>query len=340
MKTSINDVAQAAGVSTATVSRVFSHPDKVSQKTRDKVMRVANELDFYISRSAGVFKSGQAKRIAFLMGSSKLDWFTCRIIEGLNTVFHSAHYDLIISPITNGEERKQFFDTLPLRGNVDAVVVSSFDISPDEVVRLQKARVPIVGINIADTTGFTASVSIDDYEGTSIGVRYLKQLGHRHVAYCYTEFARGLHFSSWSRINGFKQACEEEDIAYSFIRTEPTEEVFSTIYSSLMMPENKTATALFFHQDSLAVPFVFKFRETGMDIPQDISVMGYDNSTFSGEIGLTTIKQKPLDMAILAAHKVLRLIDDDYSAATHDIIPVKLQVRKTTAPPPTDSKLR
>ncbi|TCD53817.1 LacI family transcriptional regulator [Alloscardovia theropitheci] len=333
MKTSINDVAQAAGVSTATVSRVFSHPDRVAERTREKVLKVASELDFYISRSAGVLKSGQAKRIAFLMGSSKLDWFTSRIIEGLNTVFRAAHYDLVIFPITNIEERKQFFDDLPLRGNVDAVVVSSFDIGPDEVVRLQKARVPIVGINVADTTGFTATVSIDDYEGTSIAVRYLKQLGHQHIAYCYTEFARGLHFSSWSRINGFKKACEEENINYSYILSETTEDVFSNIYSALMTPEHKDATALLFHQDSLAIPFIFAYREMGMDIPATISVMGYDNSNFAGEIGLTTIKQKPLDMAILAAHKTLRLIEDDYSAATHDVIPVKLVVRKTTAQP-------
>ena len=69
MKASISDVAQAAGVSTATVSRVFSHPDRVSNKTRTKVLAVAESLDFYISRSAGVLKSGQAKRIAFLVGS-------------------------------------------------------------------------------------------------------------------------------------------------------------------------------------------------------------------------------------------------------------------------------
>ncbi|WP_018142511.1 LacI family DNA-binding transcriptional regulator [Alloscardovia criceti] len=332
-KHSIADVAQAAGVSTATVSRVFSHPERVSQKTRDIVVKKAQELDFYISRSAGVFKSGKAMRIAFLVGSSKIDWFTGRIIEGLNTVFRLAHYDLIIFPVTTIEERKEFFDQLPLRGNVDAVVVSSFDISNDEVTRLQDANIPIVGVNIPTTNGFTASVSIDDREGTAIGVRYLKQLGHKHITYCYEEFERGLHFSSWSRIQGFLDACDSEKIEHSLIRISPEDDAFDAVYSRLVTEENNQATALFFHQDSLAIPFIFKYRELGMSIPGDISVLGYDNSLFSGEIGLSTIKQKPLDMAIDAAHKTLRLIDGDHSAATHDKAPVQLLVRKTTAPP-------
>ncbi|WP_418969584.1 LacI family DNA-binding transcriptional regulator [Alloscardovia omnicolens] len=334
MKTSIRDVAQAAGVSTATVSRVFSHPDRVSDKTREKVLNAAEQLDFYISRSAGVLKSGQAKRIAFLVGSSKIDWFTGRIIEGLNTVFRSARYDLVLYPITTLEERKTFFNTLPLRGNVDAVVVSSFDISAQEVERLQDANLPIVGINVTDTLGFTASVSIDDLEGTSIGVRYLKQLGHSHITYCFEEFERGLHFSSWTRIDGFKQACEREHIDYSLISVPHGDDVFDAVYSQLMSNTLTKPTALFFHQDSLAVPFIFKYREIGMTIPGDISVLGYDNSTFSGEVGLTTIKQKPLDLAIQAAKKTLRLIEKDLSAATHEIVPVQLLVRSTTAAPP------
>ncbi|MDK6445419.1 LacI family DNA-binding transcriptional regulator [Alloscardovia omnicolens] len=333
MKASISDVAQAAGVSTATVSRVFSHPDRVSNKTRAKVLAVAESLDFYISRSAGVLKSGQAKRIAFLVGSSKIDWFTGRIIEGLNNVFRTAHYDLIIFPITTLEERKEFFDTLPLRGNVDAVVVSSFGISSDEVTRLQDAHLPIVGINVADTLGYTASVSIDDYEGTSIGVRYLKQLGHTHLTYCFEEFERELHFSSWSRVDGFKEACKRENLSFSLVTIPNGDDVFDAVYSQIMTTDAGRSTALFFHQDSLAIPFIFKYRELGMSIPSDISVLGYDNSTFSGEVGLSTIKQKPLDLAMEAAHKALRLIEGDNSAATHDIVPVQLLVRNTTASP-------
>lgn len=72
MKASIDDVAAKAGVSTATVSRAFSHPEKVSPKTRDKVLKAAEQLDFSISRSAGVLKSGKSYRIALLVGNSRI----------------------------------------------------------------------------------------------------------------------------------------------------------------------------------------------------------------------------------------------------------------------------
>ena len=115
MKASIEDVARQAGVSTATVSRAFSRPDMVSAKTRAKVMEAAQQLDFSVSRMAGILKSGRSHRVALLVGSSKLDWFTSRIIEGLNEVLRSAGYDLVIQPIGDAGAREEFFDELPVR---------------------------------------------------------------------------------------------------------------------------------------------------------------------------------------------------------------------------------
>ena len=112
MKASIEDVARQAGVSTATVSRAFSRPDMVSAKTRAKVMEAAQQLDFSVSRMAGILKSGRSHRVALLVGSSKLDWFTSRIIEGLNEVLRSAGYDLVIQPIGDAGAREEFFDEL------------------------------------------------------------------------------------------------------------------------------------------------------------------------------------------------------------------------------------
>ncbi|MFC0265332.1 LacI family DNA-binding transcriptional regulator [Alloscardovia macacae] len=333
MKTSITDVAAEAGVSTATVSRVFSHPERVSEKTQQKVLDAAKKLNFYISRSAAVLKSGQTKRIALLVGSAQIDWFTGLIIEGLNHVFRDARYDLVLYPITTLDERREFFDTLPLRGNVDAVIVSSFAISPDEVSRLQEAHMPVVGINVLDTTGFTASVSIDDFEGTALGLHYLAQLGHQHIAFCYENFGEGLHFSSTSRLDGFVQACEREGITYSLIHFSPDDAVFDAVYSALSAPEHAGATALFFHRDYTALAFCVRFREMGMRIPAELSVLGYDNSIFADVVGLSTIKQRPREMAIQAAEKTLRLLEGDESAATHDVAPVQLIVRSTTGAP-------
>ena len=98
MKASIEDVARKAGVSTATVSRAFSKPEMVSEKTRTKVMLAADQLDFSVSRTAGILKSGRSYRVALLVGSGKIEWFTARLIEGLNEVLRNAGYDLVVYP--------------------------------------------------------------------------------------------------------------------------------------------------------------------------------------------------------------------------------------------------
>ena len=82
-----------------------------------------------------------------------------------------------------------------------------------------------------------------------------------------------------------------------------------------LLARDDAPTALCFHQDSLAIPLFFRLRQCGMAIPTDLSVTGFDNSTFSGEVGLTTVRQKPYDMAVAAARKALDLIEGRTLAA-------------------------
>ena len=147
MTSSIQDVAKAAGVSISTVSRSFTRPDLVSAKTRKRVLEIANELNFSLSRSAAALKSGRSLRIAVLMSGHISLWFTASVIEGLNEVLHAEGYDISIFQISSIEERKEFFDTLPVRRNADAVIVVSFDIDAQESAQLASVGVPIIGIN-------------------------------------------------------------------------------------------------------------------------------------------------------------------------------------------------
>ena len=316
MKASIEDVARQAGVSTATVSRAFSRPDMVSAKTRAKVMEAAQQLDFSVSRMAGILKSGRSHRVALLVGSSKLDWFTSRIIEGLNEVLRSAGYDLVIQPI----------------GDAGAVIVSSFAITPAEIRRLNTTRIPLIGINTA-SQGFTASVGIDDKAGIRLIVRHLTTLGHRNLLYLYETFDATMGFSSHNRVTGFLEACSELDgVTGQTMDMQAGDDPVDAALTALLARDD-APTALCFHQDSLAIPLFFRLRQCGMAIPTDLSVTGFDNSTFSGEVGLTTVRQKPYDMAVAAARKALDLIEGRTLDQPHEIFPVQLLVRDSTAAP-------
>ena len=139
MATSIQDVAREAGVSISTVSRSFTRPDLVSAKTRERVLAIADKLNFSLSRSAAALKSGRSLRIAVLMSGHIRLWFTASVIEGLNEVLHTQGYDISVFQISSIEERKEFFEMLPVRRNADAVIVASFDIDNNEIAQLASA---------------------------------------------------------------------------------------------------------------------------------------------------------------------------------------------------------
>ena len=323
MKASIGDVALKAGVSNATVSRTFAHPEQVSEATRLKVQAAADALNFSVSRSAGILKSGRTYRIALLVGSGVIEWFTAEIIAGLNDVLRDAGYDLVIYPIEGSEARDAFFEELPVRSNADAVFVSSFGISPDEVKRLGTAKIPIIGINTT-SEGFDATVGINDKEGIKLIVRHLAKLGHRNLLYLYESFSSTLGFSSFNRISGFQEACDAVDgLTARTLAVQKGDSILDAAISEIMAQDNPP-TAL-----------CFRLQRSGLSVPGDISVTGFDDSTFAKEAELTTVRQRPYDMAVDAAQKALALIEGQPIEEPFETFPVQLQVRNSTAKPRT-----
>mgnify|MGYP003370599652 CR=1 FL=1 len=104
---------------------------------------------------------------------------------------------------------------------------------------------------------------------------------------------------------------------------------------SRMMAQDNPPTALCFHQDSQAIPLFLKLQRSGLSIPNDISVTGFDDSIFAKEAELTTVQQKPYEMAVDAAKKTLDLIEGRAIQNPFEIVPVRLQVRGSTAKPRT-----
>ena len=110
----IREVAKAAGVSISTVSRAFTRPELVSERTRRKVLETADKLDFNISRSATSLKSGQSYRVAMLMNEEITSWFNTEVFAGIESVMHNAGYDVsLFQHVDTAENRRDFFTNLP-----------------------------------------------------------------------------------------------------------------------------------------------------------------------------------------------------------------------------------
>ncbi|RSX53400.1 LacI family transcriptional regulator [Bifidobacterium dolichotidis] len=335
MNTSIQDVARAAQVSISTVSRSFTRPELVSKATREKVLKVAEQLNFSTSRSAAALKTGRSLRIALLMSDHLHRWFSSSVIEGLNQVFHPAGYDISIFQVSSVEERREFFDMLPVRRNADAVIVTSFDIDTAEVRELMSIGVPVLGINsvLPQERGFTAAINIDDIQGSILAARHLIALGHRNIAYVRASRDVSLHFSVAQRFDSFMECCSRSGISPTVITAQEGPNRISDVVTELLSLE-QLPTAIACQEDDVAIPLMFQLMRSGFSIPGDFSIIGYDNSTFAHDLGLTTIAQDPEHMAAQAARMTLGLIEGIKPEEMFVTEPAHLIVRSSTGPVP------
>ncbi|MFD0705109.1 LacI family DNA-binding transcriptional regulator [Alloscardovia venturai] len=337
MESTIQTVATAANVSISTVSRAFTHPELVSEKTRKRIMDIAVEQGFSLSRSATALKTGKSLRIALLMSGKLNLWFISSVIEGLNDVFHDSGYDISIFQISSAEERKKFFTELPLRRNADAVIVTSFGIDANEVKRLGSIGIPIIGINsdYPRERGFTAAVNINDDKGSQLAARHLIQLGHKDIAYISTHREVSLHFSVQERINSFIEYCHEYGAHITQIPCNIDEDGIyriGEVASRLLSLEN-FPTAVACQEDGIAIPLQFQLQRNGLSVPENISLIGYDDAAFSSDLGLTTIHQDPVAMAQKAARMTLQLINGEELTEPFVVEPAELVVRSSTTHP-------
>lgn len=329
MEPTIQDVARQANVSVSTVSRSFTRPELVSERTRSRVLSIAQKLNFSISRSATALKSGQSLRVAVLISGHLNTWFNSTIVEGFNEVFSRNGYDISICQITSGQARREFFEALPVKRNVDAVIVTSFDIEASEVSRLTSINVPILSLNVTEENGFMASVRNDDFSGGMVSANHLIAFGHTGIAYIRSTPVASLRFSVQARLEGFLSACKAVGIKPMVLAAPATENPTSAVLAKLESMKTRP-TAIACQEDALAIPLIFQLQRFGIAVPSDMSVIGYDDSRFAEDIGLTTIRQKPYDMAVSLAKKTLQLIEGNTPENRHELIAPTLILRSST----------
>ncbi len=343
-KVGIRDVAKASGVSISTVSRAFTRPELVSNETRRKILATADSLDFNISRSATALKSGRTYRVAMLMNEEITSWFNTEVFAGIDSVMHKAGYDVdFFEHIDTAETRGEFFTTLPIRCNVDAVFVASFGIDPHEAKRLRRIHVPIVGINTPSTKSFDASISIDDERGMYTATRHLIELGRRHLVYACSDPAPTIDSSIDCRTAGFVRACKEaattRDIEWEVLSV-PRGRAFADNALSALLKLRNFPDAICCQIDMMAIPLMIKLAGQGHVCPRDYSLMGFDDSPYADTVGLTTMRQEPHLMGSKAAIKALSLIEGHMPQHVHERIEPELVLRRSDVLRATEDRIQ
>lgn len=326
----MEDVARLVGVSVSTVSRALRGSASVREQTRDKIREAAHSLGFVPSRSASSLVTGKLNRIAVLTGSPLEHWFSGAVLDSLYPVVHQAGYDLVLYQVRTSEQRERFFRDLPAQRNADAMIVTSFSLTNAEHERLNAMRVPTVYLN--QHVQGQPSVAIDDVTGARVAIRHLITLGHRRIAYARNKPIPGFDWSAMDRFAGYQDELrshgltpddqllidEVDDVSFG-------ERAAATLLATPVMP-----TAIFAENDTLAMSLMTALHRTGIRVPEDLSIVGFDGQPLGAAFGLTTIAQPVSDLAVRAAHSAIEAAKLKQASVDSITIPTRLLLRSST----------
>lgn len=330
------DVAERAGVSPSTVSRTLRGLPTVSPEVRTRVEEAARELNFAVSRQAASLVTGRTGVVAALVPTLN-SWFMGSALSTLGPLLRAAGMELSVYVIPDMTERTAFFERLPARRNADALAVFGFDLTEEETLRLDNLGMPV--IYVSQHAEGRPSVYVDDAAGACKATRHLLNLGHRRIAFAPTVGANGFCFSSRERLLGYEQALTEagiplDDDLVVTMSFENKRDITEGVGKLLSLRE--PPTAIFAEMDELAIAIIHSLRNAQIQVPERISVIGFDDHQIAQWTDLSTVAQSPSDMGRLAGELALKLIHESDSAHTqHIILPTHLIPRATTAPPPT-----
>lgn len=318
----LREISEKTGFSIATVSRVLTHPEQVRIRTRNKVMAVINGKESFISKP----KTGL---IAFVVPDST-NIFFLQLLQGLEIIARMQDYSVIVCPSENNKtiEEKNLQKLLAI--SVEGIVyVGIGEISPTLKKIVVEQTVPIVfldrDIGIENSTFVTA----DNVDGMYQSIKYLLSLGHKDILYMEGNSKLS---TVKERRYGIEKAIAQQTadkIQVKYIQADFTMKTAYKEISKLLESEQFSATALCAANDMMALGAYQALREHGYRIPQDVSLIGYDNIPESAILNLTTVQQPYEEMGRTAMIALLSIIKNGEFLPQKNVLKTSLIVRNS-----------
>jgi LacI family transcriptional regulator len=330
----IREVADLAGVSAATVSRVLNGRNEVSERARDAVMRVVQEHGYSTNRTARGLSAGRTGLAGVTLPLLHHTYFSV-ILAGAGEAFYEHDMRMVLCPTQHEHDREVTLLERLMQGTTDGAVLVLPEESSEELSALHEHGYPFVIVDPNKPPGERVpTVSAAHSSGASEAVEHLLALGHRRIA-----AVTGPHgwIATEERLRGYHGA-----LATGGVMPTPQLEVesdFSVSGGRKAMLEllalDDPPTAVFAFNDMLAIGAMEAARESGLRIPEDLSIVGFDD-TFEALIvtpALTTVRQPLAEMGRMAVALLVRLLQRQRIEALHIELETQLVVRQSTAPP-------
>lgn len=331
----LQDVARRAGVSTATVSKVLSNKPYFTEQTRVKVMQAVEELGYVPHLAARALSQGKTRIIAvvfpYLYDTIFSDPLVLRILEGIEGESSRKGYNILLStPRLNARGPDAHYRQLIQSGYIDGVIALDNVPFASVLDPVRKRGIPAVAIGYYQTDFRVVS---DDFSGGYQAMRHVLDLGHRHVGII--SVASSIHYSIQHRMAGLQSGAESLGLPFDKFPT--VEGDFSTdsgrMGATKLLAQHPGLTAIVCLNDRMAMGAILAVRNSGRDVPRDISVVGYDDipiaATFSPP--LTTIDQQAPELGRAAMRMLLDIFDDHSPELVK--MPTRLIVRQSSSSP-------
>jgi LacI family repressor for deo operon, udp, cdd, tsx, nupC, and nupG len=326
------DVARRAGVSMATASRALSDHPHVAAGTRARVLAAAEQLSYVISPEASRLAGGVTGRVAVVVPHISR-WFFATLLDGLEQVLREGGLDVLLYHVGGAADRRDFFQRLPARRKVDAVVVLGMPVHDAERDRLE-----LMGVHIVAAGGQVENypyVSIDDAAAGRQAVDHLIFLGHRRIGMI---AAIDPAEPGWPVLPGrtlaYRAALADAGLPADpeLVVTVPWGGPSGADAMSRLLSLREPPTAVYAHSDEVALGAMRTLRRAGLRIPEDMSVVGIDDHPMAELADLTTVAQPVLEQGVLAGRMLLELLAGG-AGTGGATVPTRLVVRGSTAPP-------
>ncbi len=331
----IADVAAHAGVGAGTVSRVLNDSPRVSESTRARVLAAIEVLDYRPNPLAQGLSRGRCQTLGVVV-----PFFThasaVERLRGVVAALDGSRYDLVLFNVESPVHRDEHFAALDRRDRADGLLVVSLPPPPGSLERLAASGVPTV---LLDSRGRgVPAVVTDDVEGGRLATRHLLDLGHERIAFLGDDPDNPLGFaSSGAREAGFRETMQAAgiDIGAGHVTHGPHVRTIARQLAAQLLAAPEPPTAVFAASDVQALGVLEAARAAGVDVPGELSVVGFDDVEVSGYAGLTTVHQPLFDSGRLAAQLLLESLaaEEPLGESEHQL-DLDLVVRSTTGPPP------
>ncbi len=327
----LEEIARLSGASRSTVSRVVNNDPHVSEKTRTRVMEVVRKLNYQPNVIARSLAAGRTHVLGVIIPKRVMELFSDPyfpiLLQGVSTACNSFNYAVTLW-LADPEDELRFIAKVLNNGLLDGVIVSSMVLADPLITALDASALPFVLVGRHPSAPAVSYVDVDNISSAQAAVEHLFKLGRRRIA---TITGMLETIAGVDRLRGYEIALREHDLPAlpELIQDGGFTEEGGAAAMRQLLPFHPDA--VFVASDTMAVGVLRVLREAGLRVPQDIALVGFDDTPAAAhaEPPLTTMKQSIAVLGEMAVETLLHSIEHPDSGPRRIILPTQLIVRES-----------